>query len=136
MKLYISAIILSLVSQFSMNSYAEPATIFRGDNTCGGFVPNGDSDTGLPSEVYWDGDVHIVARDAGVETFPGSGKLTCKGHHYEILGNAHIGKGFVCFIHTEDKQYITTDSITVASPSGEIITSCQFKKGSTIVIDL
>jgi hypothetical protein len=141
MKTYISMSILCLVSMFTMNAYAAPAVVFRLDDSCGGFVPNGDSETGFPpleGSVGWRGDVHLVGRDAGLETFPGSGKVTCNGYHESELDHANIGKGFQCQIPSADQTqlFITFDSILVASPSGEAMISCQFKKGSTIVIEL
>ena len=139
MKTYISVITLTLLSVFTMNVYAERATVFKLGESCNGFVPNGESETGLPplaGSVDWIGDLHAVGRDAGLETFPGSGKLTCNGYHGSELDHATIGKGYNCFIVSADQTqlFITTDSITVASPSGEVMASCQFKKGSTIVL--
>ena len=139
MKAYISVVMLTLVSVFAVNTYAEPAVVFRADGSCSGYVPNGESETGLPpleGSEGWIGDIHIVGRDAGLEIFPGSGKTTCRGHHYSELDRAHIGKGFECFVPSADgtQLFITLDSILVASPSGEAVISCQFKKGSTIVI--
>jgi hypothetical protein len=141
MKILLNALLLSLVSILSFYAsqvIAEPAQVFKEDNTCSSFIPNGETENGLPGldGGPWIGDTHAVGRDAGGDVFPGSGKLTCQGNHYVDLQRAHIGKGAPCIVPATDQPgcfFVTLDTITVATPSGEAHLTCQFKKNGTIV---
>jgi hypothetical protein len=121
---------------FSTLSFAERASVIKADNSCSGFVPDPDAENGSPGLGQWFGDIHAVGRDAGGDVFPGSGKITCLGHHYVELDRAGVAKGTGCAAPgpEEGTLYLTFDTVVVASPSGEALLTCQFKKTGTVII--
>ena len=131
MKKKLFVMVFSILSLFPLETMAERAVVIQADGVCVGFVPNGDTETGLPPlEFPVLGDIHVVGRDAGIdEFFPGSGKITCKGNHSTELSYATVGRGFVCSIeHQELGEVFTTDTLAVASPSGRWSIVCQFHR--------
>lgn len=129
-------LIFFAVLLFSTLSFAERANVIRIDNGCTGNVPDPEADNGVPGLGRWSGDVHAVERDAGVEVFPGTGKVTCRGRHDVDLDRAGVSKGTGCVVPgpEEGTLYLTFDTVTVASPSGEALFTCQFKKNGTTII--
>jgi hypothetical protein len=77
-----------------------------------------DSETGfLLAESY-----HLVGQYAG-GPLPQRGKTTCRGTH-DLDIDLVITKGDLCVFN----QFWTTDTIFVATPGGEWMVQCQFKK--------
>jgi hypothetical protein len=131
MKIKLFVMLFSILSLFSLETMAERAVVVRADGVCMGFVPNGDTDTGLPPLAFpVIGDVHAVGRDAGIdEFFPGSGKITCIGAHDIELDYATAGRGFACEVeHQELGPIITTDTLLVATPGGRWSMVCKFPR--------
>jgi hypothetical protein len=131
MKMKLVIMLFSILSLFSLETMAERAVVVRADGVCEVFVPNGETETGLPPlafPVY--GDLHAVGRDSGVdEFFPGSGKVTCNGTHDTELEHATAGRGFFCSVpHQELGVVYTTDTQIVATPGGKWTMVCQFHR--------
>jgi hypothetical protein len=136
MKNFAIALLISIISFISVQASAEPAVVVRVDGFCEGFIPDPADPVNKPPLGFWTGDAHIVGRDAGGETFPGSGKLTCQGYHDVTLERSLVSKGFTCFIPNQAGTllYITENTIQVATPSGNVSANCNFDKKNTLAI--
>jgi len=123
MKTYISAIFLTLVSVFTVNAYAEPAIVFKGELCVVALLPDGEAPIVLTGDKY-----QAIAANAGRGDTPVlPGKFTCQGHHEVPLEYAVVQRQ-PCFIPgTPYGDLFTEDGMAVFAPSGEWTAQCMFK---------
>jgi hypothetical protein len=125
MKLYMSAIIVSLVSVFTMSAYAEPAVVIEGDECAVGFFPNFPDPTG--GDVFIGTKVHAVAATSGNNTYPNApGKVNCSGQHDQQLDQAVLIREPCVVFGTPYGDIFTEQGMLVASPSGKWTAQCIF----------
>ena len=94
------------------------AVVINEDGGCTGFVPNYETETGLPELAILFGSTHSVVNSGG------NTKLTCKFDHEVELERATGGQGFLC----ATPGGLTDDTMMVASPGGKATLVCQIKK--------
>jgi len=92
------------------------AVVFKADNSCIWYTPQ--------SGVLV-GDLQINAQYAG-GPFPQHGKLTCHGTHSLELDSPIVVRNDACVAN----GVVTDDSLFVATPGGEWVVQCKFKKSN------
>ena len=97
-------------------AHAERAVVID-DFGCSGFIPNGDSETGLPAlgGVFTDTESHVVKTKSGVNI------LTCHFDHEIELAHATAGRGFLC----STVFGVTDDTKMIATPGGRATLVCK-----------
>ena len=134
MKAYISTIILTLVSVFTINAYAEPAIVVEGELCYVEFDPDPDSDP-TPGEgvIGLLGDtVHATVAVSGNNETPfAPAKVTCQGHYDFGFERAAVGRLPCIVFDTPDFGTIVTENGMVAiAPSGNWTAQCMFRKAT------
>ena len=136
MKAFISMIILTLVSVFTMNAYAEPAIVFEGDICYVEFDPDPSLDPDVEpgsSLIGLLGDkVHAtVAVSGNNETFFAPGIVTCQGYDDFGLERAVVVRLPCIVFDTPGFGTIVTENGMVAlAPSGNWTAQCMFRKAT------
>ena len=125
MKTYISAIVLTLLSVFTMNAYAEPAIVFQEDLCAVELIV----DEGDPVVLIGD-KLQATVSNSGSNVTPPSNpsKVTCQGHHTEVLEAATLQRTPCVVLGTPYGDVFTEDGKTVFTPSGNWTTQCMFRK--------
>ena len=123
MKAYISVIILTLVSVFTMNAYAEPAIIFKGEECVVVLLPPDAEPIVLIGDK-----LQATVAVAGRGEFPLiPAKLTCQGQHVYPLEYAMVQRQ-PCFLpDTPFGDLLTENGMAVFTPSGKWTAQCMFK---------
>jgi hypothetical protein len=111
------------VSVFTMNAYAEPAIVFKGEECVVVLLPP-DAD---PIVLIGDKLQATVATAGRGDTPLNPAKLTCQGRHDFPLEYAVVQRQ-PCFLpDTPYGDLLTENGMAVFAPSGEWTAKCMFK---------
>jgi hypothetical protein len=123
MKAYISVIILTLLSVFTLNAYAEPAIVFQGDLCAVMLIPDGGDPIVLVGDKF-----QANVSNSGSDVPSNPAKMTCQGHHVEVLEAAILQRTPCVVIGTPYGDVFTEDGKTVFTPGGNWTAQCMFRK--------
>ena len=116
-------IVLSMFAVFSMQASAIPALVVK-EFECSGFVPNPDTDDGLPgiAELF-------TTQTQGVAVLGKVGKISCHFDHDVDLPRAVAAKDFICAVPspTQPGVFLVADrQVMLATPGGKAMLECKF----------
>jgi hypothetical protein len=118
---------LTLISMFTVNAYAEPAIVFEGDLCFVGFYPNYPDQT--DGFALLGNKLHATQANSGNETTPfAPGQVTCQGNDDLGLEKPAVVRAPCVVFGTPLGDIFTERGIVAASPSGNWSAQCIFNK--------
>ena len=111
------------MSVITMNAYAEPAIVFQGDLCAVVLLPDGGAPITLVGDKF-----QAIVSNSGSEVPSPPSKVTCQGHHVEVLAAATLQRTPCVVLGTPYWDVFTEDGKTVFTPSGLWTAQCMFKK--------
>lgn len=123
MKYFVFSLMLSMFAVFSIQASAEPALVVK-EFECGGFVPNPDTDNGLPPIAPL-----FTTQTQGVAVLGKVGKISCHFEHDVDLPRAVAARDFVCAVPAPADPnilLIADRQVMLATPGGKAILECKF----------
>ena len=123
MKKIILGLALAAVAAVSFQVSASPAIVVK-EFDCNGFIPNPDTDDGLPPVAGL-----FTTKTQGVAVTGKVGKVSCYFDHDFPLDKAVSARDFVCAAEspTEPGVMLIADrQVMLAAPGGKAVLQCKF----------
>ena len=122
MRQLVVSFMLSVFAVISIHAYGGPAIVVK-EFDCPGFIPNPETDNGLPPVAPL-----FTTQSQGVAVVGKVGKISCHYYHDFPLEKAVSATEWICVAEspTTGELLVADKQLMLATPGGKALLQCQF----------